>query len=105
MSEYFGHKSKVKTEVLRTVDFDIKYRLTIEKILDGKFKNQYVVRSYTKSFFGYKLSSLAAWNVLSDDDHNYIESYEFKPFRMLKQALDFAKDVKKNRLTNWVKYQ
>lgn len=100
-----SHKSKVKTEVLKTFDFDEKYRITVEKILEGKFLNQYVIRSYTKSLFGYKISSLAAWNVESDEDHDKIESFEFKPYRMLNQAVEYAKYIKKKKYPNWIKYQ
>lgn len=100
MSEFIGHNSRVKTEILKEFDTDKKYRITVEKILEGGHKNEYVIRSYVKSIFGYKIASLAAWNLNSDDG-----SFEFKPFRMLKQALDFTKDVKKNRFSNWVKHQ
>lgn len=99
-----SNKSKVKTEVLKTFDFDEKYRIRIEKILDGKFKNQYVIKSYSKTLFGYKLSHLAAWNIESDEDHDRIEYFEFKPHRLLNQAVRYAKYIKKNKYPNWVKY-
>lgn len=103
-----GHKEKVKTKVLREVDFDKKYRLSIEKIVEPnhRFENYYMIKSFTKGLLGYKINSLAAWDVQSDEDsHEFIESFQFKPFRMLDQAVDYAKYIKKTKYPTWLRYQ
>ena len=105
MNEFVKHTSRVKTVILKTFDFDERYRITIEKILEGKFKNQYLIRSYTKSIFGYKLSHLSAWNIELNESDSRIISYEFMPYRMLHQACNYAKHVKKNIYPKWLKYQ
>lgn len=92
-------KSKTPTEVLRTVVLDSKNNLTIEKILSGELKGQYTIKSHTKKLFGFKNSSLAAYNVETDFDGDRIVKIEYGVFRMLEQAVKFAKEVKKNRYT------
>lgn len=92
-------KSKTATEVLRTFDLDTKNKLTVEKILSGELKGQYTIKSKTKKLFGFKNSSLAAYNIETDSEGDRIVKIEYGVFRMLEQAINFAKEVKKNRYT------
>ena len=92
-------KSKTATQILKTFELDSKNRLTIEKILTGELKGQYTIKSQTKKLFGFKNSSLAAYNVETDFEGDRIVKIEYGVFRMLEQAIKFAKNVKKNRYT------
>lgn len=92
-------KSKTTTKVLRTIELDNKNKLTIEKITSGELKGQYTIKSHTKKLFGFKNSSLAAYNVETDFEGDRIIKIEYAVFRMLEQAINFAKEVKKNRYT------
>lgn len=105
MNEMISNNSTVKTDVLKTFDFDGKYRLTIEKILEGQFNKYYMVRSYKKGLFGYKICSLAAFDIKSDDNHNYIKDFFFKPYQILDHAISYAKYVKKKKYPTWLNYQ
>ncbi|MCT4582755.1 MAG: hypothetical protein N4A35_15180 [Flavobacteriales bacterium] len=105
MSELVAHNERLKTEVLKTHDFDGKYRITIEKIVEGKYENRYLVKSYTKTLLGYKLSTLTASNIETDFDGNRIVKIEFKAHRMLNQAILFAKYILKERYQVWLKMQ
>lgn len=106
MSEFhIDSKTKLKTEVLKAFDFDKKYRITIEKITSGQYENYYIVRSYTKQLFGYKLNSLAADIVESDYEHDFIESYQYKAHDLLDFAVTWARWIKQNKYPNWKKYQ
>jgi hypothetical protein len=92
-------KAKVSTKVLREVELDSKNKLSIEKILEGEYKGHYIIKSFTKKLFGFKNSSLAAYNVETDFEGDRIVKIEYGVFRMLDQAVNFAKEVKKNRYT------
>ena len=92
-------KSKTATQILKTFELDSKNILTIEKILTGELKGQYTIKSQTKKLFGFKNSSLAAYNVETDFEGDRIVKIEYGVFRMLEQAIKFAKNVKKNRYT------
>jgi len=85
------------TEVLKTFELDNKNKLTIERITSGELRGQYTIKSHTKKLFGFKNSSLAAYNVGTDFNGNKINKIEYGVFRMLKHAINFAKEVKKNR--------
>ena len=98
-------KTKLKTEVLKASDFDEKYRITIEKIISGQYEKYYIVRSYTKRLFGYKLNSLAADKVESDYEHEFIESYQYKAHDLLDFAVTWARWIKQHKYPKWKKYQ
>ena len=105
MSELVAHTERLKTEVLKTHDIDGKYRITIEKILEGKYENRYLVKSCTKTFLGYKASTLSASNIESDFEGNRIVKIEYKAHVMLNQAILFAKYIVQERYAVWLKMQ
>lgn len=92
-------KSEIKTKVLKTFILDKKNKLTIEKVGKGKLCGQYIVRSYTKKFLGSKLTTLASIDITTDFNGSVINGMEYPIFNMLRQAIDYAKYVKKNKYT------
>lgn len=96
---------KLRTRVLKSFDFDNKHRINIEKILEGEYKNRYVIKSYTKTIFGYKISTLSASNIESNFDGDRIVKVEFTIYRMLHQAVLYAKHIRNEYYHIWKKTQ
>ena len=91
-------KSKISTKVIKTAKLDKKTIVTIEKIIEGKNKDQYVVKSYSKKiFFGYRESDLAAYNIDTDFYGDAIVKIEYPMFTFVKQAAEYLAYVKSNK--------
>lgn len=93
--------NRIKTEVLKSFNIDNRYKINIEKILEGKYKNRYLVKSYAKIWRSYKITTLSASNIETDFEGRRIVKIEFKAHRMLKQAIAFAKHIKYEYYPIW----
>lgn len=97
--------NKPKTKTLKTIKLDNNHLVTIEKILTGRLKNRYYVKSYHTSIWGQKETSLSAHNISLDNNSNSIKSIEYKGFTFLSDAVSFLDFTIKHTYPNWIKRQ
>lgn len=101
--ELLDAKAKVRTKLLKTATLDTKHTVTIEKVLDGEYKDRYVVKSYVKTLIGKRATTMAAYNIETDLNGNRVVFIEFPLFVLVKQASEYLAFVKSHKYKKFLK--
>lgn len=101
--ELLDAKSKVRTKLLKTARLDAKHSITIEKILDGEYKDRYVVKSSRKTLVGKRATTMSAYNIETDLNGNRVVLIEYPVFVLVRQASEYLSFVKAHKYKQFLK--